>query len=255
MKLDTVSVADANVRCWSAGSGPAVVYLHGFEGTVSEAPFLARLAESHTVYAPETPGYGESTGFEKMDDIIDLALFYRKLVAGLGQGSVDVIGHSLGGMFAAEFAALSPHLVRKLVLVSPFGLWLDDHQIPDIFGLAGDRLKQAAWHDPARVPEPPSTNGASPIDKAIRHTFDQAVAAKFLWPIPDRGLDGRLPYVEAPTLIVTGASDSIIPSVYGEAFASRIPDARAVTIDEAGHYPQIEQEERFLAEVNSFLGK
>jgi pimeloyl-ACP methyl ester carboxylesterase len=144
-------------------------------------------------------------------------------------------------------------MVRRLVLVAPFGLWLDDHQIPDIFGLGDSALKAALWHNPEAVPAP-STNGMSPIDIIIRRTEDMAVAAKFLWPIPDRGLIKRLPYIKAPTLVITGGADGIIPAAYGGAFEQAIPNATSITITDAGHYPMVEQEDLFIDEVTRFLG-
>lgn len=109
-----------DVRLWSGGSGPPLLYLHGFEQHPGAAPFLAKLAESRAVRAPEHPGYGSSSGFEAIEDIFDVTLHYRRLVESWNLGPVDVVGHSLGGMFAAELAAVAPHLVRRLVLVSPY---------------------------------------------------------------------------------------------------------------------------------------
>src|SRR5262249_56908294 len=85
------------------------------------------------VYAPHFPGYGESTGNEHIDDVIDAALFYHQLMDELGIASANIVGHSMGGMLAAETAALCNHRARKLVLVAPAGLWLESNPIPDFF--------------------------------------------------------------------------------------------------------------------------
>src|SRR5579871_2331150 len=87
------------VRVWESGAGRPLLYLHGFEGHAGDAPFLERLAQDRRVIAPEAPGFGESAGIEQIDGILDLVLVYRQLVEALGLGEVDLIGHSLGGMF------------------------------------------------------------------------------------------------------------------------------------------------------------
>jgi pimeloyl-ACP methyl ester carboxylesterase len=243
------------VRVWEAGSGTPLLYLHGFEAHPGEAPFLARLAESRRVIAPEHPGYGESGGAEEVDDILAMVLHYRQLIDQAGVGPIDVIGHSLGGMFAAELAAICPQVVRRLVLVSPFGLWLDEAQIADPFRLGEEGLAALTWADPARRAKP-ATNGTGPsaIDTALARATNLAMATRFLWPIPDRGLDRRIGLIQAPTLVIAGDGDRLIPPVYAQTFATRIPGAKAQLIPDAGHYPMSEQPEASLAAVGSFLG-
>src|SRR6185312_13880281 len=123
-----------SVRVWRQGSGQPVVFLHGFEGHPGGAPFLERLSHTRDVIAPELPGYaGSQPGSADLQDISDYALYFRRFIEEQVGGPVDLIGHDLGGMLAAEAAVMSPHLVRKLVLVDAFGLWLDEHEIPDLF--------------------------------------------------------------------------------------------------------------------------
>src|ERR1700761_2636898 len=105
------NIGTFTVNDWTGGSGSPVLFLHGFERHPGGASFLQKLAETHTVYAPEQPGYGSSTGFEHVQDIFDLVLFYRAYVESLGVDKIDVIGHSTGGMLAGELAVLAPQLV------------------------------------------------------------------------------------------------------------------------------------------------
>jgi len=79
-------------------------------------------------------------------------------------------------------------------------------------------------------------------------------ATKFLWPIPDRGLTRRLPYIEAPTLVLHGAQDGLIPPAYGQRLASLIPNAAFQVIEGAAHMPMIEAPEAFDHALGSFLG-
>lgn len=243
-----------DVRVWTLGSGKPVLYLHGFEQHPGPASFLERLADGRELKAPEHPGYGQSTGLEHAKDVIDVALFYRRLIDNWGKGPVDIVGHSLGGMFAAEVAALSPSSVGKLVLINPLGIWLDDQPTPDPFTLLPDAFNKAKWHDVANAAKEPSAFEAGGTDNAA--TFRQinmGAATKFLWPLPDRGIRRRLPYITAPTLILHGESDQLVPPAYATAWGEAIRDAKVVGIPSAGHLPMVEAEEATLKAINAFL--
>jgi pimeloyl-ACP methyl ester carboxylesterase len=206
--------------------------------------------------APEHPGYGESTGFDAIEDVVDVVLLYRRLVESLGIDRVDVVGHCLGGMFAAEFAALCPHLVRRLVLVGAYGLWRDDVPVPDPFAIEPADFQKAKWGSNAPLDPEPSI-AIPEADNPHAALFDRArnlaSATKFLWPIPDRGLWRRLPFVHAPTLVVHGADDGLVPAAYAEEFARLIPGAKVRLIAGSGHYPMFDHEDEFVGAVESFL--
>lgn len=255
MKTLRETLGHFDVRVWAGGAGERpLLYLHGFEQHPGAAGFLKRLGQSHEVRAPEHPGYGSSSGFEHIEDIFDVTLHYRRLIESWDKGPVDLIGHSLGGMFAAELAAVAPDLVRRLVLVSPYGLWLDDAPMPDPFVMSADALTKAKWRDPARAADEPSA--FDPADGDTVATFralNMAAATKFLWPIPDRGLARRLQYVAAPTLVIRGEADGLMPAAYLDAWTGAIRDARSLTIPGAGNLPMVEAEDAFVDAVEGFL--
>src|SRR5262249_47547567 len=122
------------IRMLSAGEGDPVLYLHGAGGLFWD-PLMDALAANHHVVAPEHPGAGVSQGLEHVEDLWDLVLYYNELLDQLGFERVTVVGHSFGGMVAAEIAATNPERVERLVLVSPLGLWRDDHPVPDFSGV------------------------------------------------------------------------------------------------------------------------
>jgi pimeloyl-ACP methyl ester carboxylesterase len=258
--METVKFGEGvSARVWERGSGGRpLLYLHGYDRHPGdEAPYLNEWAKSRRVIAPEHPGYGESIGIENVDEIIDMSLYYRRVIEQLAGGPVDVVGHSLGGMIAAEVAALSPYLVNRLVLIAPFGLWLDEQEIPDLFVMSPNALARNTWADPegpaAQRAMNEAANGASGSAAIITRAMNLATAGRFLWPLPDRGLRKRLAYVKAKTLVVTGGSDKLIPPVYGEAFCKLIGNCDSATIANAGHYPMLEQPEAFHKVVDPFL--
>lgn len=260
---DTVSLDLRNgwkfeVPVWIAGEGQPLLYLHGFERHPGNASFLGHLAQGHRVFAPEHPGYGYSSGAEQLNDIHDVVLFYRSLVEALGVSAADVVGHSLGGMVAAELAAAIRQFVRRLVLVDAFGLWADDAIGVDPFG-AASQVRRALWHDPENAGKPQTSSFRpdpdDPLAKPLYDSRNLAAATRLLWPVPDRGLRRRLAFVTAPTLVVHGRSDGLVPLAHAEEMVKLVVDARLAVIDEAGHYPMIEQESEFLAAVEQFLAQ
>ena len=130
------------------GAGPPLLFLHGAAGPMTGAPFLEKLAEDFAVYAPTHPGFGCAEGIEQLDGILDLALYYLDFVDELRIESPHLVGHSLGGMLAAEMAALAPYRFARLVLVGPAGLWLDEAPIPDFFTMSPEEVLRLALHDP-----------------------------------------------------------------------------------------------------------
>ena len=114
------------IQLVEGGSGPDLLYLHGEHGFSGWAPFIDALAENFHVYAPAHPGVADSIGLEELDDLWDLVLFYEELMTGLGIEGAGVVGHSYGGMVAAELAAHRKDLVSRLALVGSLGLWRDE---------------------------------------------------------------------------------------------------------------------------------
>ncbi len=244
------------MQTYGSGGEP-LLYLHGAGGLMPVEPFLEELGRDFRVIAPHFPGYGESTGGEHIDDVIDAALFYHELMDELGIPTAHIVGHSMGGMLAAEAAALDVHRAKKLVLVAPAGFWLESHPIPDLFAAQLDEIAPLLFHDPKSPAAQLMT--AIPEDfKALEVMYVErvkrfATASKFLWPLPDRGLKKRAYRIAAPTLLVWGESDQLIPPAYAKEFSSRIKGARLETIKNAGHLLMYEQQGAFCKAVRDFL--
>ena len=240
------------------GKGEPLLFLHGEGGLTGADPFLEDLGRNFKVYAPHLPGYGESTGGEHIDDVIDAALFYHELMDELKIPSANIVGHSMGGMLAAEVAALDARRAKKLVLVGAAGLWLDNDPIPDLFSADLDDLPAMLFHDPKSPLAQMMI--AMPWDDQelltamyVERTRRFSAASKFLWPIPDRGLKKRAYRITAPTLLLWGESDKVIPPVYAREFKKYIRNSRVHMIEKAGHMVMYEQPAEFDKVVTEFL--
>ena len=117
MELKTVATRHVPVRYLEGGSGPDLVYLHGAGGVTAQDPFLAELAKSHHVYAPLIPGYGDSEECGEIRDMLDFTLHSWDVVEALCLKDPILVGHSMGGMIAAEMAAIAPNDVSGLALI------------------------------------------------------------------------------------------------------------------------------------------
>ena len=167
-----------------SGSGEPLVYLHGAGGQSAIEPWMETLAQKYDVIVPEHPGWGESTGIDHLDDVIDMALFYHDLFDAMGLASVNLAGGSLGGMFAAEIAALAPSYVNRLVLVDPAGLWIDESPTPDFFIMTPQELGQAIWADPeaamARMPKVDPEDRAAQGKAMLEREKAMSATGKFI---------------------------------------------------------------------------
>jgi pimeloyl-ACP methyl ester carboxylesterase len=204
--------------------------------------------------APEHPGAGDSQGLEHVHDLWDLVLYYDELLDVLGMPSARVVGHSFGGMVAAELAATSPERVERLVLIAPLGFWRDEHPIPELTTISPAEMPRLVLSNPdgplASLFAPPAV-----VDLEAMYRAGQTVAAvnQFIWPLPDKGLKKRLYRVKAPTLVVWGTDDRLVHPAYAEDFRAGITGAQVVLVDGAGHLPQLEQAETTIPLVAGFL--
>jgi pimeloyl-ACP methyl ester carboxylesterase len=246
------------VRVHVKGAGPAVMFLHGPWG-LTWGPFLDALAQQFTVYAPEHPGTspGDPEAIQHVDTLWDLVLCYDELLEALRLGEVMLAGHSFGAMMACEVAALRPARVRRLALIDPIGLWRADAPVVNWMLLGPAEMAAHVFDKPdgpaARamfaVPDDPEEGALA----RTRLTWAMGATGKFIWPIPDKGLAKRIHRVTAPTLLVWGAADRLVPRAYAQEFAGRLPDTRLEVVAGAGHAPHLEQPEATARVVGAFL--
>ena len=250
----------ARCRVLEAGSGPPAVFLHGAGGLLADNPFLDRLAARYHVFAPELPGYGESTGEELLEDMLDFTLHGWDVVSALGLTRPHLIGHSMGGMIAAEMAAVAPRDVDRLVLVAAAGLWLEEHPIPDIFALLPGELVELLFQDPAQG-QTLLTGGVDFSDMEAFKAFylgqqrRLAMAGKILFPIPNRRVSKRLYRVAAPTLVLWGERDTALLPGCIDGLDEVVPDLKLVRLPQASHWIARERTAEVIGEIDAFTIK
>ena len=255
----TVSVRGDKLRInvLEGGNGEPLVYLHGAGGLAGWTPYLDRLAQDFKVFAPYHPGVGDSSGIEYLDDLWDLVLFYEELLDSLGLQRTFLVGHSYGGMLAAELAAHCRSRIRGLVLIGALGLWLDETPVADFFVLSPEENAKLAWYDPdspvARASVVTPVKPEDALEAYVDRVRTLAAIGKFVWPIPERGLERRLHRITAPALLVWGKADGIVPPVYGEEFNRLISGSHLMVMEKCGHRPQDESPEEFCSAIVQFL--
>lgn len=249
-----LGVGRPKVEVFEAGEGAPLLFLHGAGGIAQWEGVLPLLAEHYHVYAPLLPGFGQSTGLECLEDQFDLFMHGFDVMEALELERPYVVGESLGGWIAAEMAALRPKEVGRLGLVAPLGLWRDEAPVVDLFGLMVHELVPYLYHNlecPAAQRMMALTKLFSSRDDRTQEQIEILIAmsrgfrtaAKFLFPIPENGLERRLWRITAPTLIVWGEQDRFISPTYGEIFRKKISRAEFITLPNTGHVISLESPE------------
>jgi pimeloyl-ACP methyl ester carboxylesterase len=254
----TLKPSGKRIEVVEAGKGKDLLYLHGAGGHMPADPLIAALATKHRVVAPLLPGYGQSTGEDGLRDMLDITLHALDVLDALKLKKPIVVGHSMGGMIAAEMAAIARTEVASLCLLAPAGLWLDDHPIADIFSKLPYELPGLLFHD-AEAGARLLASGGDMSDPEFLKQFlvmnarRLGMAGKILFPIPDRGLGQRLQRIAARTLIVWGTEDVLIPPVYGHAFKKAISNSKLVRVAKAGHAVGQEKPAAVLKAIREFF--
>lgn len=255
-KVDTAK--GASCRVLHGGEGPDLVFLHGAGGILEADDLLPRLAERHTVWAPELPGFGDSAGEEVLEDMLDFTLHGFDVLRALGVERPVLVGHSMGGMIAAEMACLCPDSVAALVLLAPAGLWLDEAPVADLFSVLPHDLAALLFHDPEMGRSVLTRGSDFSDDEALIEFFVAnsrrlGTAGKLMFPIPDRRLSKRLYRLQADTLLVWGEADRVVPPVYADVWKEKVPAARVAILSGAGHMLTIEKPHDVATALQQFL--
>jgi pimeloyl-ACP methyl ester carboxylesterase len=250
----TIVLQGIDLRVARQGAGPPLLVLHGGDGPQEQLPFFQRLTEHFEVIAPTHPGFAGTSLPEHFDDMEDLVYLYLDLMDALDLHDVVLMGFAMGGWAAAEIAVRTTHRLSRLILVDAVGVKPGDREtrdIADIFGLPDAEVAQLLFYDPSRAPR------VSDLSEVQMTTLaaNRIAHALYTWDpyMHNPKLRYRLHRIDVPTLLIWGANDGLVSVAYAEAYRQMIPGARLVVIPEAGHLPQVEQPERFVEHVLSFI--
>ncbi len=250
----TLEVNGKAIQLFTGGGGTPLLYLHG-AGTYGWMPVHDLLAARHRVYLPVHPGFGTSQGIEEIESMEDLVFHTVDVLDALGLDRTDVVGLSLGGWLAAELGLRHPSRVNRLVLVDAAGTRVPGLAREDLFMAPPARARQLLFADPASSMATALVPDVPPPERLEAALRGREAAARLLWNphVQYRKLTSRLGRIKAPTLVVWGAQDRLLPLALGEAYQRGIPGARLITIDRCGHLPPFEEPERFARVVLDFL--
>ena len=216
-----------------------VVLLHGLAGSSRWwSGNIAALAQGHDVHVLDLPGFGAQR--RQRSPLADAPAYVCAWLRERGLGGVHLVGHSLGGAVAARVAARHPDLVERLVLVAPAGTLahrpLHRHALELALAAVspGPRFLPRLGADALRA-------GPGTILRASRELLG------------DDSLRAELRAIGAPTLLVWGDRDPLVPRSVADVFLNGIRDASLVVIQGAGHVPMVERPKEFNRVLREFL--
>jgi pimeloyl-ACP methyl ester carboxylesterase len=251
-----IKVNGRDVHYFVAGQGHPLVVIHGGGGDARTwLKNVAELAERYTVYAPDLPGFGGSQPLEGDYYIPEMAEFVDSFARSLGLESFYLVGHSIGGGVALNYALKSPHKIKKLVLVSSLclgreiALWVRIMTFPAraigsailaVLGGIGWLVKKLLI--PVEFVVPASFTSVN-LGSSIATFKEQTVI-----------LASRLSELVMPTLVVWGARDEIVPVRHAYAAAQVIPDCQLKVFEKRGHNVHRDELHEFSRLLTGFLG-
>ncbi len=245
-----------------AGEGPVVVLIHGFTSASDTwREILPFLAEGHTVIAPDLLGHGESAKPRGDYSLGAYAAGIRDLLIALGHERATVVGHSLGGGIAMQFAYQFPERCERLALISSGGLGREVHLLLRAASLPGseivlpfiasssvlsagaaigsllERLGLRPGRDLAEIARGYASLGDAPTRRAFLHTVRGVID-----PLGQRvsARDRLYLAAEVPSLILWGERDRVIPVEHGRDAHAAMPGSRLDVLVGAGHFPHLD---------------
>ncbi len=255
-ETSTVDLNGFATRVWRKGKGPKLGFLAGYGGLPRWVPFLDRLAEARTVIVPSLPGFpGGDRGHSVLDTHLDWVLAVRDAIDKSGLAGADLVGSSVGGSFAAEVAAIWPEKVKRLALIAPFGLFDERDPATDPWAQKQEDIPGLMTADPdayRKLKAMPA--GANSVEWPIEQTRANEAAARIFWPLGNTKLERRLPSIKAPTLLLWGEKDRLIPRSYAGTIAKTMK-ARTETkiVTGAGHLAELDKPDEVAAAILEFM--
>jgi pimeloyl-ACP methyl ester carboxylesterase len=234
-----VRVGDAAIAYQVGGTGPPVILIHGLSGSARWwAKNVEDLTQDFRVYAVDLLGFGASGGRQRF--LLDqAAAILAAWMDRIGIARASVVGHSMGAFVAAELAADYPERVERLVLVAPAMLPYERRLWHPTRGLLGTLRQVPGGFLPMLIADAVRA-GPITLPSAARQLLTADLRPKF-----ER--------IMAPTLVVCGERDRLVPPAFGQRLVRDLPNAELVVLPDADHNPMWEQPAAFNRIVRAFL--
>lgn len=270
LHTDTLTIRGKKIQLLRGGSGAPLLYLHGLVADLYSLPtnagfstFHEALAASFSLCAPALPGYADSEGFDDLETIEDAVFFCLDVLDTLKLDKVNLVGASLGGWVATEFATRYSHRLHKLVLIDPLGISTPQARIGNFFYAVTPKaeggqheVRELLFRDPNSELAMGTIPDQMPPDAYMLFYKAQVVGARLGWKPPylyNSRLKDRLFRVHVPTLIVWGSEDRLAPPALAEVFKQGITGAEVTLVPGATHALLLEQPQRVVEIVSQFL--
>ncbi|MEZ5428317.1 MAG: alpha/beta fold hydrolase [Pyrinomonadaceae bacterium] len=259
----SVKVFGAKIRYLEAGdpSKPTVILLHGLGGQAESwyANIPALSAEFHVI-APDQIGFGNSDKPFLKYRIGTLVDFLDKFMAELKIEKASLVGNSMGGWVAGLMAVKYPNRVEKLILADAAGILPKEIDLREIYQLNNSTRDEIRANMKRVFANPAFQTNEAMVDQFMtqRVSINDGYTINSLIESIRRQedfLDERLGEIKAPTLIIWGREDALIPLADGEKFNKGIKGSELAIFDNCGHVPQIEKAADFNKKVLEFLNK
>lgn len=252
----TAVVYGQNIRYFEAGQGPVVILLHGL-GSVKEiwSANIAALSAKYHVYALDQIGFGRSDMPLLEYKIATFVDFLHAFMKSQNLSKATLVGNSLGGWIAIDFAVRHPEMVDKLVLVDSAGLPFGKPITVDLNPASLEDMRtllDAIFYDKKMVSEEFVLQA---FTNHVRNNDGFTIQRTLAGFAQNQFEDAKLASIHAPTLVVWGREDDLIPASSGEKLRDGIPGARLVVFEHCGHVPQLEKSAEFNQALIDFLAK
>ncbi|HUE95527.1 MAG TPA: alpha/beta hydrolase, partial [Longimicrobiaceae bacterium] len=226
------------------GTGERVlVLLHGLSGSSRWwARNIPALSRKYRLIVPDLIGFGRSRGKAMLPTIHEAALLISAWIDTLDVERITLVGHSMGGQLAVHVAARDPERIERLVLVDAAGM-PRDFSLVTVTRFAAEVAPIWRWGDPRFLP----------IIARDALTAGPRVLLRAIWHILRDDVRPLLPGISAPTLIIWGERDTLVPLKEAWAFREGIPDAKLVVLRGAGHNPMVDRPADFNRLLERFL--
>ncbi|MFN2543901.1 MAG: alpha/beta fold hydrolase [Actinomycetota bacterium] len=272
---ERLHIRGRDVSYRTAGSGPAIVLIHGMASSSSTwDAVIPGLGESSMVIAPDLPGHAGSTNPGGDYSLGAHASCVRDLMIALGIPRATLVGHSFGGGVAMQMAYQFPERCERLVLVGSGGLGKEVALYLRALSLPGAELvlslgcsprvltagqAVAGWLHRAGLRPTASVAEVGRCYESLAQPEARRALVQTLRSVVGAGgqrvsATDRLPLAaDIPTLIVWGERDTIIPATHGRAAHEAIPGSSLEIFPQTGHFPQAERPEAFVQTLTTFM--